>query len=283
MSSGKKAQKKRKVESSNTEEGKEQLCVIHWSESKLETFTHVSAGKDSEGRLRKLKDVCNLRQSQPAGSSQRMDEACALLPDTVKDNHGYHRDCYQRFTANIQRLHAPSTSSEPAESLRLQKSRATSGGILFNADCIFCNKEGYMKVKKKGVWTIEGTIKFQSNSLKSVAQTAESIEDETLMTRIRGFDLFAVEAQFQPTCRKVYMRESDRGRSQDEKEKQLQAELEEAHQAAFSYVGKVIDHDIVHGKGVWKLSDLRQLYIMRLEDTKFQNAAYRGEKLKAKL
>jgi hypothetical protein len=33
--------------------------------------------------------------------------------------------------------------------------------IIFKPDCIFCEKEGKKKVKVKGSWTTEGTVRFE--------------------------------------------------------------------------------------------------------------------------
>ena len=44
----------------------------------------------------------------PIGSPYRMDRICCQIPDEIPlqrfDGFGYHRSCYQRFTANMHHL-----------------------------------------------------------------------------------------------------------------------------------------------------------------------------------
>ena len=116
---------------------------------------------------------------------------------------------------------------------------------IFNPDCIFCNSKKPKKIKEKGVWTSQVTMKFASDSWKSVITAAEGKKDEKLLTRIRGYDLFASEARFHMYCRRRYaVTGLGYGRSEDEQQKQLQEEKEESHIFAFQQVCKIIDKEI---------------------------------------
>ena len=114
------------------------------------------------------------------------------MPEELKPEHGYHRDCYQRFTKNINRLKSSTEDSETIEQPRTSgRSSTTSEKVIFKPDCIFCNKEGRKKIKEKGVWTTEATTVFECEGWKTVLETAECKKDEKLLRRIRGLDLFA--------------------------------------------------------------------------------------------
>ena len=129
----------------------DEVCVVHFSNSNCASFTYFKDCKGGENRLEKLLDIGRQRLSQPEDSLYRMEESCKLIPEELKPEHGYHRDCYQRFTGNLNRLKTPQTTQEQPK-----KSGRTSGAsesIIFKPDCIFCNREGRKKVKLHGSWT----------------------------------------------------------------------------------------------------------------------------------
>ena len=82
-----------------------------------------------------------------------MEEACIFILEDISDVHDYHRECYQLFTKNLNRLSEilsdatdPSTSRPP---------RSLIDEVIFNPDCIFCKKEGPKSIKVKSSWTTE--------------------------------------------------------------------------------------------------------------------------------
>ena len=82
------------------------MCIIHVDG--LETYSTLKLLSDNhnpEGRLRKLNDVGVRRMAQPANFVLRMEQSCARLPHQLRPEQGYHRECYQRFTMNLHRLH----------------------------------------------------------------------------------------------------------------------------------------------------------------------------------
>ena len=79
-------------------------CIIHQPTSPGFNFIIIIQLTDADLRIEKICHVCKLRQSQPVGSSTRMDDICQQIPDTIETDHGYHRDCYQKFAKNLNRL-----------------------------------------------------------------------------------------------------------------------------------------------------------------------------------
>ena len=112
---------------------------------------------------------------------------------------------------------------------------------------------------------------------------AEEKNDEVLLTRIRGYDLFASKACYHSSCRKAYLQNPEAWRSENFVEKKRQADLEEAHTFAFQQVCMELDKRVIEGKEILKLSDLLKVYIEALQTTNFPNSQYRGEKLKNKI
>ena len=267
--------KKRKRETSESEPLHH--CVIHFENSTGQGFTTLT-----DERLTKLKEVSKERLSLPADSSQRFTEICKKIPDAVGDGHGYHRDCYRRFTAHIRK---PSSEphSQPGPSRPPRVPSDESEKYIFKPDCIFCGAAGNKKIKQGVTWTTEPTCKFEYGGGETVLNVAEEKKDFDLLRRIKGFDLFACEARYHRSCRKKYTRDPSAWQSKDTEAITYQAKMEAAHAKAFSYVCAIVDANILQKMDVMKLDHLRETYVNHLRKTEYSNEGYRSEKLKAKL
>ena len=102
---------------------------------------------------------------------------------------------------------------------------------LFAKDCFFCATKKAAYILER----LEVPQKFASDIWKTVVQCAESKNDEKLLLRIRGYDLFASEAHFHPKCRKKYVQDPQYWRSQDTEAKLHQEEKEAAHETVFFF------------------------------------------------
>ena len=124
-------------------------CIIHVDG--LKEYGEIglfSEKSDPEVRLNRLQDVKVRRQAQPAGSPNRMDAACRLIPQVIEAHHGYHIACYKCFTGNLNRLNVVETVQEPSTSSTRSK-RNPSKKKLFDPDCIFYNSTHLKRVKKE--------------------------------------------------------------------------------------------------------------------------------------
>lgn len=79
-------------------------------------------------------------------------------------------------------------------------------------------------------------------------EAAEEKADETLLTRIRGHDLFAREARFHKSCRAKYVSDPKHLRSTDDENRAQQQKLELAHRETYLRVCQKIDRDIICDK-----------------------------------
>ena len=143
--------------------------IVHCKGLQYGEIILLSATKDAQARIAKLRDIKQKRLSQPANSSYRMEAACTKILDVLENHHGYHMVCYQRFTANLNRL---KPADEVPEGTTSRPRRSSSDKIFFNPDCIFCKSEKRKKIKKKGNWTTEGLHIFEKEGWKSVLVTA---------------------------------------------------------------------------------------------------------------
>lgn len=258
------------------------VCIIHYCEAKTTDFVRFSDLTNPQERFNSICEVRDKRQSQPPGSAQRRDSICGQIPDQLGENQGYHRECYQRFTSNLNRLKSPSSEAAEACHSRKHSRRESSEKIIFEQNCIFCKGYGRKKVLVKGSWTTENLSHFSHGGGETILVIAEERGDEELAKRIRGYDLFACEARYHKHCR---MRYCDRSKwqSTDEEAKQKVKDLEGVHELCFLKVCEVIDQRIIIGKEIMKMTDLRNLYIEHLSKTPFANSNYRSETLKMRL
>ena len=89
-------------------------------------------------------------------------EQCANIPTALMNHHGYHGNCYQRFTKTLDRLEeVEQTSSSGMNRRSLTAANKWNDGVLFNKECIFSNKMGRMKVRMQGVRATEGLSYFE--------------------------------------------------------------------------------------------------------------------------
>lgn len=267
---------------------KRECCIIHTPGIKHGPFTVFSSEPNERLKvLNVLHNVRDRRMAEPATSKHRMPHVCLGIPDEMNDEQGYHRGCYQRFTGNLNRLtkhddEAPSTRGESTTRGRPKRKRSTEQ-IIFEPDCIFCNKTGRIHLKRAGADSTEGTASFERDGWQNVLKLAEQNHHEWLLRRIRGFDLFACEAKYHPKCRRQYIADPKSWRSGNPGASTEQSELEVAHDYSFRHVARYIDETLLHSREVVTLSSLRLMYIAKLDETRFANANFRSDRLKRKL
>ena len=199
------------------------VCIVHceglqkYGEIKL-----LSTVQDSLGRLDKLQKIKTRRLAQPPSSAYRMEKTCVLIPDVLQEYNGYHQVCYKRFCSNLDRLKEEIRNVEPSTS---RNSRTPGETVIFKPDCIFCNSANRKNVKVKGCWSTEGMSVFNKDGWMNILDLAEKRNDEKLLRRIRGYDLFASEAKFHQSCRVKYCQEPDKLRSSNKEAKKEQKSL----------------------------------------------------------
>ena len=259
-------------------------CVIHFENTKHGNLVLFSELKDPQERWTYIQKVKHQRISEPEGSTTKMANICEQIPENFGILDGYHRNCYSRFTCSLNRLKSSNESTTVGELLREKKHRTSKEKILFDPDCIFCNKSGRIHVKKGRNRTKESTTIFECEGWKTVIRIAEENNDENLLLRIRGYDLFACEARYHPSCRRKYTMKPEYWRSQDNQSVAAQTALEDAHKSALHHVVAYVKEHVIEANKVIQLSCLTLMYTAELENTPFKNPKYQGAKrLKPKL
>ena len=274
---------KRKASTERPESASKDVCIIHDSNAKRTGFVRFSKLLNPKERFDSICEIRDKRQSQPLGSSQRRDVICGQIPQQFADNHGYHRECYQRFTSNLDRLKLREVTDATGACQSTRQSRRSSAEqVIFEQNCIFCKSFERKKVRSGGAWSTEGLSYFSHGGGGTILALAEERGDEELAIRIRGYDLFASEARYHKHCRMKYCDPST-WRSINEDAKQEVREREKTHELCFSKVCEVIDRRIIIGQEIMQMTDLRDIYIEHLSKTLFENQNYRTETLKKRL
>ena len=146
----------------------------------------------------------------------------------------------------------------------------------------FCGVNSSRKIKKGSIWTTESLSKFEYCGGATILETAENSSNYYLLRKIKGYDLFACEAQYHRSCHKEYIRKPT-NLSMDFDLKLQQSNMEAARKDALTEVCALVDNKLIKEGGIIKLSDMREIYVARLEKTPFANPKYRSDSLKAKL
>ena len=254
---------------------------------------------DPTEKLAQLHNILDQRLTEPLGSIHCMDLVCGLIPEILEDvdldSHGYHRHCYQRFHANLNRLKVSETSALSAltkakhHSPRKQSAAMDAAGLcaspVFSRECIFCEN---LEIKAYG--KTERPVKFASWKHKESAW--QQIEPQALLgklgnTRLHrqiiGKDLHTVEAQCHPYCRAKFRREyQSHIRAKERAEKRIvgteQTRQVAAHEEAFNSVVDILNTHVIEWNEVMQLSSLRLIYVDKLEENEYPNSEYRSEK-----
>ena len=90
---------------------------------------------DKDNKFEKIMQIAFKHLNQPGGSSYKLSEQCANIPMTLMNHHGYHKDCYQCFTKNLDRLkEVEQTSSSGMNRRSLTLANKWNDGVLFSKD-----------------------------------------------------------------------------------------------------------------------------------------------------
>ena len=124
------------------------------------TFSKNARGEATE-KVAQLHKILDERLAEPPDSIHRMEGVCGLIPSSLDgidlESYGYHRQCYQRFHRNLNRLkaHESSGSTVPLSKHHSPRRAASVSKLnlspLFPLECIFCEKyEKKCMEKQKG-------------------------------------------------------------------------------------------------------------------------------------
>lgn len=236
-----------------------EICILHGSTGKLsEKCVYLSSKREP---LTVFKDILDMKtklltQTSDCGGMQNV---CEAIPNEMTPGCGYHESCRRNFfRVGSRTLSNIKTRSECKRTSRQQDD----GTVLFGNYCIFCKGD---KVKK-----VSGNRyrlqKFHSDAYKNIEEKAIELNDENLLCKIRGVDLFAREAQFHDCCRKQYLvrrkpQQCYTTRSDEVSEKKRKID------EAFSHVYDLLKEKVIHKGQVIKLSHLKNVYNENLENS----------------
>lgn len=173
------------------------------SDSRLSCILHIDTPGGSEScdepiqvfdrdKWSKVKDAAKKRLKRPQASSSKYWGACIKLQDSLPDTCGYHRSCYNRFTAISGELSQKDDSLDSNRSLLLRSQApmrsATTSGVLPKV-CIFCNMA---RKKKKGKELLLIRCEYDSPEFR-VKEAAEVLEDKKMLAKIGSIGFHSMQ------------------------------------------------------------------------------------------
>ena len=130
------------TDNDHKEEMTDKLCIIHFKHSTCESFQPISDCKGPENRLEKFQEIAR-KTTEVEDLPYLMEHYCRLVPEVLRPEHGYLRDCYQGFTKNLDCLKGTGELHEQARTS--VRASGTSEKVIFKPECIFCKKEARKK------------------------------------------------------------------------------------------------------------------------------------------
>ena len=220
-------------------------------------FTRILSLDDPMSRYALLENVRDKRQRLPVDSSYRYDGACkCLIPfEQLTESSGYHRQCYKKFTKNLDRLKIPPIPFADGGS-DCEGKRSREFKLLRSKDdiCIFCGSSSRKSVKKNGVW---------------------STEDLSIATPSQGDGTLTYK--YHRSCQKSFHRE-DCPDTDDDK-----LAYAAAHYQSFQKVRDFLITEVIGQGKMTTMSNLRTIYLDCLNQSQFSCEHYRNYSLKCKI
>ena len=272
----------------------ENICILHNpSISNKSPFICFSSckGEPSE-KLNYLLDIRAKRLSQPLSSSYRMRDVCNQLPRSLDglnlDVTGYHRQCYQSFVKNLNRLKniTDDDLSEPSSSKKHHSPRIqVTSSVRFPLDkCLFCELNE-IRVRGKTQRPTRSFVFRKSRKPKwsKIANMAQVLGDTKLHRKVIGIDLVASKARYHDICYHRFFSDYQKLQYKNRESETKATSSNNCHISAYTVVKNYVITKVVEEHNITPLTVLREIYTSHLNEQGIQNIRYRTQKLKSRL
>lgn len=178
------------------------------------------------------------------------------MDQLVRNQAKWHKSCHLKFSASkLQRAIRKRERDEITDnSSATGKRRRLHRQLLDKSNCIFCGKQdGHLHEFR--------TLDADDN----VRRMARDLQDTTLLTRIEGGDLTALEAKYHLACL-AGLRNRHRYFLRQRQGSQGNPEEDETEVRAFVELINHVENAVISGTFYFKFSSLRQMYENRLHD-----------------
>lgn len=246
-------------------------CILHIQdlskEEKLHTFNDD-----------KWKTVQQAAKKRLLQQKCKYKPLCETLPDMYSSTDGYHRTCYKNFTAVPKDITTNESSTytdhDKSNLLRSQTASVASNTAgVFDKNCIFCHH--YKKSIGSHRYELVSSCETREAQDHTV-EAAEGLDDQELLTTIRGIDFVAKEVKYHRTCQKNYFARWDRIKAKNE------SDASAAHKLAFEAIVPHLNALISDNKAM-RLATLHEAYTGTLSEHGFSNSSYSAQSLETKI
>lgn len=235
------------------------LCVVCQKKSNevLKCPLHGPGSADKSGPYESfLSRVCTFKELnlQPVPLSHLAEHI--TVDDMVSNEAKWHKTCYNKFGLDkIDRAKRKRKQAAKSDDDSCAKRVCPRRQSLNKSVCIFCEDEGG-KLHQFSTLQSDASLRFM----------AKDLQDTSLLAKIEGGDLIALEAKYHLSCLVTYR---NRHRSHvRERQSSSRESLEKIKTEARAFVELLayIDSSIEEGISIFKLSELRILYESRLKN-----------------
>ena len=244
-------------------------CILHVSDKDI---TDKEVKQFDDGTWEKTKTAYADRQTV----SKESKYFNIKLPDEYDDAMGYHRQCYNDFTA-IRKISKESTEPLTSKTQVLRSNvehPSTSSSGVFQKECIFCNS--ITKSLGKGRRESLGSCETE-NAEQSIRNAVEILHDELILAKIAGIDMKAKEVKYHHSCRKAYL---NKAKIAETNESKVKSQRSSTHEKAFDLLKLHIAENIIENEGAELLTSLHTRYKETLDT---EEASYSAQHLCEKI
>ena len=117
----------------------------------------------------------------------------------VSSNEGYHRDCYNNFTKNIERVRVLDSDESPNKRCRMSIG-GTDADI--KPSCILCGIVSRKQIKIMG--TMEHVLQLPIEHIDELKEVAKKCNDINIMLKLERFDIIPGPVWCHRSCRSNY-------------------------------------------------------------------------------
>ncbi len=176
----------------------------------------------------------------------------------IENRARWHKSCYLKF--NLTKLQRAQKSSKGKKrhldsAVEERKSKRHSSSTLLQATCIFCDDES-------GQLHNCSTLGLD----KELRKMATDLQDTSLLSRISGGDLIAIDAKYHINCLVAYKNRYRSAQRACASESSNTTEKNVLQARAFAELISYIEGNVDNGTYIFKLVELHNLYEKRLRE-----------------
>eukprot|EP00112_Aurelia_sp_Birch-Aquarium-sp1_P008666 Seg1960.8 transcript_id=Seg1960.8/GoldUCD/mRNA.D3Y31 product="GTPase-activating protein and VPS9 domain-containing protein 1" protein_id=Seg1960.8/GoldUCD/D3Y31 len=235
------------------------ICVVHYEHLGVCNEPLKLLNEETFKKLVESKDArCTL------GASYFHKEQIESLPQCFdSDKHGFHRQCYQKFTNAVSVLKRKSSIADVSE--KRQRRSGQFGSVLFPKICMKCKSSNYITVKGKKQQPKNLTT---LSACEQVKKAATLQHDEVMLLIVANEDLIAREFKMHERCYRDYTRICTKETAQTSTA--ASNNDDDDSDSRFQRLCEFVEHHVIDGEQSVSIKLLTEVYGLDQEDCRLR-------------